>query len=181
MRLYTHAPHESRMCPIDFVVKGQGHGALMIENGFWTITDPVINLWSWKFIHLLPMSQGCTLFIFGWKGQRSRSLKTGDWKRFPDQNWLCNPPMIMKLHTLAPYESRMCPIDFGGQRSWGIDDWKWFPGHNWLCNPPMVMKLHTLSPHESMMCPIDFGVKRSKVKVMWHKWLKTVSGPVLTL
>ena len=145
-------------------VKGQGFGTLYIENGFWTITDS-------------------------------------------------NPPMIMKLHTLTPHESRMCPIDFRVKRSrsWGIDDWKWFPDHvtsytyslwvsdvpswlwgekvkdhgvnwkwfpddNWLCNPPMIMKLHTFAPHESRTCPIDFGVKRSKVKVIWHWWLKIVSG-----
>ena len=45
-------------------VTGQGHGALVIENGFQTITD-------------------------------------------------CNPPMMLKLYTPAPCESRMCLIDFG--------------------------------------------------------------------
>ena len=85
----------------------------MFENGFRTITDYVIHLWSWNFIHLLPMSQGCALLILGSKGQRSRSWIIDVWKWFPDHNWLCNPPMIMKLHTLAPHESRMCPIDFG--------------------------------------------------------------------
>ena len=89
----------------------------MFENGFRTITDYVIHLWSWNFIHLLPMSQGCALLILGSKGQRSRSWIIDVWKWFPDHNWLCNPPMIMKLHTLAPHESRMCPIDFGVKRS----------------------------------------------------------------
>ena len=98
-------------------VKGQGHGLSMFENGFRTITDYVIHLWSWNFIHLLPMSQGCALLILGSKGQRSRSWIINVWKGFPDHNWLCNPPMIMKLHTLAPHESRMCPIDFGVKRS----------------------------------------------------------------
>ena len=37
MTLYTLAHHESRMHPIDFGI--EGHGALMIENGFQTITD----------------------------------------------------------------------------------------------------------------------------------------------
>ena len=46
-------------------------------------------------------------------GKRSRSWGIGDWKRFPDHYWLWNPPMIMKLHTPAPYESKMCLIDFG--------------------------------------------------------------------
>ena len=66
-KLHTHAPHESRMCSFDFEVKCQGHGAMMIENGFQTITDPVIHLWSWNFIHLLPMCQECDLLILGQK------------------------------------------------------------------------------------------------------------------
>ena len=61
-------------------VKGQGHGLSMFENGFRTITDSVINLWSWNFIHLLPMSQGCALLILGSKGQRSRSWRMVIWK-----------------------------------------------------------------------------------------------------
>ena len=87
------------------------------HTSFRTITDYVIHLWSWNFIHLLPMSQGCALLILGSKGQRSRSWIIDVWKWFPDHNWLCNPPMIMKLHTLAPHESRMCPIDFEVKRS----------------------------------------------------------------
>ena len=87
------------------------------ENGFRTITDSVIHLWSWNFIHLLPMSQGCALLILGSKGQRSRSWRMVIWKWFPDDNWLCNQPMIMKLHTLTHHESRMCPIDFEVKRS----------------------------------------------------------------
>ena len=38
-------------------------------------------------------------------------------KWFPDDNWLCNQPMIMKLHTLTHHESRMRPIDFEVKRS----------------------------------------------------------------
>ena len=63
------------------------------------------------------MSQGCALLILRSKGQRSRSWRMVIWKWFPDDNWLCNQPMIMKLHTLTPHESRMCPIDFGAKRS----------------------------------------------------------------
>ena len=114
-------------------------------------------------MHLLPMSQGCPLLIWGSKGQGHGALEIEN--GFRDHNWLSNPTMIMKLHTLAPHESRMCPIDFEVKRSksWSIDDWKWFPDHNWLSNPTMIMKLHTLAPHESRrMCPIDFEVKRSK-------------------
>ena len=131
-------------------VKGQGHGAWLFENGFRTITDSVINQWSWNFIHLLTMSQGCALLILRSKGQRSRSWRMVIWKWFPDDNWLCNQPMIMKLHTLTHHESRMRPIDFEVQRSrsWCMVIWKWFPDDNWLCNQPMIMKLHTLTPHE---------------------------------
>ena len=56
-------------------VKGQGHGAWLFENGFRTITDSVINQWSWNFIHLLTMSQGCALLILRSRGQRSRSWR----------------------------------------------------------------------------------------------------------
>ena len=61
------------------------------------------------------MSQGCALLILRSKGQRSWRMVIWTW--FPDDNWLCNQPMIMKLHTLTPHESRMCPIDFGVKRS----------------------------------------------------------------
>ena len=87
------------------------------HTSFRTITDSVIHLWSWNFIHLLPMSQGCALLILGSKGQRSRSWRMVIWKWFPDDNWLCNQPMIMKLHTLTHHESRMRPIDFEVKRS----------------------------------------------------------------
>ena len=63
------------------------------------------------------MSQGCALLILRSKGQRSRSWRMVIWKWFPYDNWLCYQPMIMKLHTLTPHESRMCPIDFGVKRS----------------------------------------------------------------
>ena len=188
MKLHTLAPHESRMCPIDFGVKRSkvkvmAHG--YFENGFRTITDSVINQWSWNFIHLLTMSQGCALYILRSKGQRSRSWRMVIfWKWFPDDNdnWLYNQPMIMKLHTLTHHESRMRPIDFEVKRSkvkvmaHGYFFWKWFPDDNWLYNQPMIMKLHTLTHHESRMRPIDFEVKRSKVKVMGHGYLKMVSG-----
>ena len=176
MKLHTLTHHESRMRPIDFEVKRSkvkvmAHG--YFENGLRTITDSVINQWSWNFIHLLTMSQGCALLILRSKGQRSRSWRMVIWKWFPDDNWLYNQPMIMKLHTLTHHESRMRPIDFEVQRSrsWRMVIWKWFPDDNWLCNQPMIMKLHTLTHHESRMCPIDFEDKRSRSwrMVIW-KW-----------
>ena len=68
--------------------------------------------------------------------------------------------MIMKLHTLSPHESRMCPMDFGAKSQ----------GHGALViengfqtitysNSPMMLKLHTPVPYESRMCLMDFGVK----------------------
>ena len=72
--------------------------------------------------------------------------------------------MIMKLHTLTPHESRMCPIDFGVKRSTVK-----VMAHGYL---KMV--------HRNNGCRFEFvgvgGVKRSKVKVMAHGYLKMVSG-----
>ena len=52
MKLHTLAPHESRMCPIDFGVKGQGHGLSMFENGFRTITDYVFLVFCYSVLYL---------------------------------------------------------------------------------------------------------------------------------
>ena len=106
-------------------VKGQGHGAWLFENGFRTITDSVINLWSWNFIHLLTMSQGCALLILRSKGQRSRSWRMVIWKWFPDDNWLCNQPMIMKLHTLYSPWVKDVPYWFWGQKVNGQGHGAW--------------------------------------------------------
>ena len=157
MKLHTLTPHESRMHPIDFKVKGQGHGAWLILNCYWFITDSVIKLQSWNFIHLLPMSQRCTLLTLR---SKVKAWGSDDWKWFPDHNWYCNPPMIIKLHMLAPM-SQGCAILISGSKVkfMGNSDWKWFLDHNWHCNPPMIMKLHTPATCESRMCLIDFGVK----------------------
>ena len=66
----------------------------------------------------LPMSQGCALLILSSKGQRSRSWNICDWNglRNITDYIICNLPMIMKLHTLAPYESRMNAIAFEVKR-----------------------------------------------------------------
>ena len=115
---FIHLLTMSQGCALSILrSKGQGHGAWLFENGFRTITDSVINQWSWNFIHLLTMSQGCALLILRSKGQRSRSWRMVIWKWFPDNNWLCNQPMIMNFHTLTHHESRMRPIDFEVKRS----------------------------------------------------------------
>ena len=178
MKLHTLAPHESRMCPIDFGVKGQGHGAWLFENGFRTITDSVINQWSWNFIHLLTMSQGCALLILRSKGQGHGAwLFENGFRTITDSvinQWSWN---FIHLLTMSQGCALLILRSKGQRsRSWRMVIWKWFPDDNWLCNQPMIMKLHTLTPHESRMCPIDFGVKRSTVKVMAHGYLKMVSG-----
>ena len=155
-------------------VKGQGHNALIVENGLCRIISFSLHLSSWNFTHRLPMSRGCALFILGSKGQRSRSQCIDYRKRFMSHDFFPFTPIIMKLHTQTPHESRICPTYLGskGQRSRSqcIDYRKRFMSHNFFLFTPIIIKLHTQTPHESRMCPIYFGVKRSKVKVTMH-WL----------
>ena len=51
-------------------VKGQGHNALITENGNLRIIAFPLHLSSWNFLHRLPMRWRCTLLILGSKGQR---------------------------------------------------------------------------------------------------------------
>ena len=76
-----------------------------------------LHLSSWNFTHRLPMSRGCALFILGSKGQRSRSQCIDYRKRFMSHNFFPFTPIIMKLHTQTPHESRMCSIYFEVKRS----------------------------------------------------------------
>ena len=46
---------------MDVGVKGQGHNALIIENGFWGITAFPLHLQSSNFSHTFPISQGYAL------------------------------------------------------------------------------------------------------------------------
>ena len=113
----------------DQKVKGQGHGAWLFENGFRTITDSVINQWSWNFIHLLTMSQGCALLILRSKGQRSRSWCMVIWKWFPDDNWLCNHLWSWNFIHLLPMSQGCALLILGSKgqrsRSWRMVIWKW--------------------------------------------------------
>ena len=63
------------------------------------------------------MSQGCALLILGSKGQRSRSQCIDHWKWFMLHNCFPFTPIIMKLHIKTFHELRMCPLDFGVNRS----------------------------------------------------------------
>ena len=120
------------------------------------------------------MSEGCALVIFGSKGQGHNGLITKNvklGKMNPALNGFPIAPIIMKLHTKTPHESRMCPIDFWVKRSrWQcIDYWKWIMLHIFFPFTPIIMKLHTETPHESR----NFGSKsqrsRSQCIDSW-KW-----------
>ena len=143
------------------------------------ITVSPLHLSSWNFTGALPMSQGWALSTLGSKGQRSRSQCIDYRKRLMSHNSFPFTPIITKLHTKTPYESRMCPIDFGIKRlkvkSQCIDCWKWVMSHNCFPFTPIIMKLHTKTPHESRMYIMYFGVKRLKVKVTVHWLLKMVN------
>ena len=99
--------------------KGQRSRSQCIDyrNSLCRIISFLLHLSSWNFTHRLPMSRGCALFIFGSKGQRSRSQCIDYRKRFMSHNFFPFTPIIMKLHTQTPHESRICPTYFGVQRS----------------------------------------------------------------
>ena len=133
MKLHTLTHHESRMCPIDFGVKTSKVKVMdyrCLKMGFRTITDYVIHLWSWNFIHLLPMSQGCALLILGSKGQRSRSWRMvifeNGFRTITDSvinQWSWN-----FIH-LLPMSQGCALLILGSKgqrsRSWRMVIWKW--------------------------------------------------------
>ena len=67
IKFHTLALYESTMCPINFKVKRSRSWG--ISDWKWFRTKPVyvihLHVWSWNFIHLLLMSQGCALMILG--------------------------------------------------------------------------------------------------------------------
>ena len=122
-------------------VKGQGHGAWLIVNGFLTITDSVINLWSWNFIHMLPMSQGCTLLILRSKGQRSRSWGLVNCKWFPDYNWLCKSTYVHETsYTYSPWV-KDTPYWIWGQKVKGQGHGAWLIVNGFLTITDSVINL----------------------------------------
>ena len=110
MKLHTLVPMSQGCALLILGSKGQSNWTLMIENGFRTITDSVIHLWYEPLYTCSPWVKDVPYWF---QGQRSRSWGIDDWKLFLNHNWLCNPPMILKVNTLAPHESRRCPFDFG--------------------------------------------------------------------
>ena len=49
MKLNTNTPLESRKCPMDFRVKGQGHNAMITENGLYCKIAFPFHLSSWNY------------------------------------------------------------------------------------------------------------------------------------
>ena len=101
MKLHTKTPNQSRMCPIDFWVKGQGRNAVMTEIVYvaylislYTYNHETLNTYTY------PMSLGCTLLISGSNGQGHNALIT---KNGFAQNCFpfTNTCTILKLHTQA--------------------------------------------------------------------------------
>ena len=70
-------------------------------------------------------------------------------------------PIIMKLHTKTPRESRMYPLGFGVKGHNAPITEKWFIVHNCFLVTSIIMKLHTHThiPNELRMCPIDVRFK----------------------
>ena len=121
MKLRTKTPLWVEDVPYIFggqKVKGQGHNALITENGLCFIIAFLVHLSSWNFIQRLLISRKCALWISGSKGQRSRSKCINNWKWFMSRNsFPFTPIIIMKLHIKTPHVSRMCPMDMGVKRS----------------------------------------------------------------
>ena len=106
---------ESRMCPIDFWVKCQGH---CIDNWKktrlgkkWFFIIPIVI----KLYTKTPDVSRMFTIDFGVK--RSRSQCIDNWKPFMLHNCSSFTTFIMKLLTQTPHELRICPIDFGVKRS----------------------------------------------------------------
>ena len=100
MKLHIQTPHEWKMCPMDFGVKGQ------------IIAFP-FHLSSWNFIQRLPRSRGCSLWVSGSKVERSRSKCIDYLKWLLVHNCFPFTSAFIKLHTQISSESRICPNDIG--------------------------------------------------------------------
>ena len=147
IKLHTKSPHESRMCPMDFLVKRSSSQCidywklLMLHNCF-----PFTLITMKLYTKTLHESRMCSI-DFG--VQRSRSQCIDYWKWLMLHN--CFPfTLIMKFHTKTPHEPRMCSMDFWVQRSRShcIDYWKWSMLHN--CFPKVKVTMHWLMK-------MDFG------------------------
>ena len=150
-----HFCHTCSLCRVELVVQFPARGLTQVLLCLF----PGV-LWLWHFLYSVGPHPVSSLHIYSFVVSRAfmagaaSQAGDADSSRAPGltsglQGSVNNPPMIMKLHALAPHESRMCPTTFGvkGQRSrsWGIDDWKWFLDHNWPWNPWNFMHLLLIS------------------------------------
>ena len=121
MKLHTLAPHKSTTFPFDFRVKGQGLGALMIENGFQTITyDQETSYTCSPWVKDVP---------YWFRSQNVKVKVMPHWwfKWFPDYNWLCNQHMIMNFIQLLLMSQRCALLILGskGPGLFGIENSQW--------------------------------------------------------
>ena len=129
------------------------------------------------------MSGGCALRILGSKcdGQGHNTLITEKGKI--SHSCFLFTPVIMKLRTKNPHESRMCHMDFDVKRS------KIKVTMHWLLkmfNVALLLSLYTYhhetsykTPNELRICPIDFEVKRSFALSLHHSiWNVTQRIPL---
>ena len=155
----------SRRCALGISgSKGQGHNALITENGLCHIIPFHLHLLSWNFKQRLPTTRRSALSILGSKDQRSRSQCIYNWKWFMSHNSFPFTPIIMKLLTKTPHEWRMCPKDFGVKRL-KVKVTMQLMSHYCFPFTSIMMNLQTKTLHESRICPLGFRVKRSKVNV----------------
>ena len=121
------------------------HWAWLIANGFRTITDSVIILWSWNFIHLLPMSQGCILLILSSKGQGH-----GAWLIVNGFRTITDSVIILTLYetsyTYSPWV-KDAPFWFWGQKVKGQGNGAWLiiKGY-WTITDSVINLQYTYSP-----------------------------------
>ena len=81
MKLARYVFHESRMTPIDFMVKGQGHRTMMTLNGFQIILQSVLHLFVMKLVRSVSHeSRFISLLTFKSKEERSRPWNSDNQK-----------------------------------------------------------------------------------------------------
>ena len=97
--------------------------------------------------------------------QRSRSQCMYDWKWFILHDCFTCTPIILKLHTQTPHQTRKRPIYLGSKgqrpRSQCIYIWKMFMSHYFYPLHPSSWN-HIQTPSQWRICPIDFRIERLK-------------------
>ena len=133
-------------------VRGEGHNALISENGLCCMIAIPFHLSSWNFTHRLPMSWGCVLLILGSKGQRSKSQWIDYWKWLLAHNCFPITKTIIKLSTQTPHQSTICPYtrNFMLKKTWGV--WIGCRGGGRICP---VGQLHSSYVNSGITVYID--------------------------